>query len=51
MKRRGNRGCWYGRAAILVGAVILMALILPTWFWWLVCGGLLIGGGIWVLRF
>ena len=48
--RRRNRGNWCGHAAVCVGAVILLALILPTCFWWLVCGGLLVWGGIWMLR-
>ena len=39
-----------GYLAVCVGAFILFALILPSWFWWLVCGGLLVWGGIWLLR-
>ena len=37
-------------AAVIVGSIIFMALILPAWFWWLVCGCLLLCGGIWLLR-
>ena len=48
--RRRNRGGWCGCVAVCIGATILMALILPTWFWWLVCGGLLVWGGIWMMR-
>jgi hypothetical protein len=47
---RRRRGCWAAWAAIVVGVIILLALILPTWFWWLVCAGALLYGGIWLLR-
>ena len=48
--RRRRRGSACGCAAVCVGTVILLALILPTWFWWLICGLLLVCGGIWMLR-
>ena len=49
MRRNGlGRACGY--AAVCVGTVILLALVLPAWFWWLVCGALLICGGVWLLR-
>ena len=48
--RRNGRGNFCGYVAVIVGAFILMALILPSWFWWLVCGGLLVWGGVWLLR-
>lgn len=47
-KRKNGNTC--GWVAVTIGGIILMALILPSWFWWLVCGGLLIWGGIWLLR-
>ena len=50
MRRHGKRGCACGYAAVIVGSIIFMALILPAWFWWLVCGCLLLCGGIWLLR-
>ena len=49
MRRRGH-GSACAWAAIFVGGFILLALVLPTWFWWLVCGGLLVWGGAWLLR-
>ncbi len=44
----GNRNC--GKWAVALGSVILFALILPGWFWWLVCGALLVWGGACMLR-
>ncbi len=49
MPRGKNQGPW-GKVAVCAGTVILMGLILPHWFWWLVCGVLLVWGGIWMLR-
>ncbi len=46
--RRNGRGC--GKLAVAVGAVIFMALILPSWFWWMICAGLLVCGGVWMTR-
>ena len=46
MRRNGRCGRW----AVAVGSVILMALILPAWFWWMVCGALLVWGGICMMR-
>lgn len=37
-------------AAVAAGAFILGILILPTWFWWLLCGVLLLTGGCRLLR-
>jgi len=46
MKRRGYYG--YKRIGLilaLIGAGMIVALMLPFWFWWLVIGiGFLIGG-------
>jgi hypothetical protein len=47
---RRKRGCLAAWLAIIVGGIILLALILPSWFWWLVCGGALVCGGLWLLR-
>lgn len=47
--RRGQNGLW-GCAAVCAGAFILLALILPSDFWWFVLGVGLIFAGIWVIR-
>lgn len=39
-----------GLAAVGIGAGILLALILPGWFWWLAAALLLIAGGALLLR-
>ncbi len=44
MCRRNGSGA--GWVAVIVGTIILLTLILPRWFWWLVCAGALICGGI-----
>lgn len=44
--RRRNCGC----AAIALGIVILLAIILPADFWWFALGASLICGGIWYIR-
>lgn len=46
-RKKGGFLAW---AAIAVGAFILSILILPTWFWWLLCGALLLAGGCLCLR-
>ncbi len=48
MCRRNGGGL--GVFAVALGIIILLALVLPSWFWWLVCGGLLIYGGCRILR-
>ena len=47
--RRGRCGLW-GLAAIGLGLIILLALILPSEFWWFFLAAGLIGLGIWCLR-
>lgn len=47
---RKKRVNWLGYAAVIVGGLILMILILPRWIWWLLCGGILLAGGIFLLR-
>ena len=46
---RGRRGLW-GVTAIVLGLVIILALILPSEFWWFSLAALLIAAGIWILR-
>lgn len=46
-RRKGSLLAW---GAISLGAFILCVLILPTWFWWLLCGILLLAGGVLLLR-
>ncbi len=46
---RRNR-CPLAWAAVIVGALILLGLLLPGWLWRLVCGLSLTAGGLWLLR-
>lgn len=39
-----------GWIAIAVGVLILLGLILPSGFWWIVCAAALICGGLAVMR-
>lgn len=48
MRKRHNRGNIIGYASILVGALILLALILPPGFWWFAIGAGLVGFGLWI---
>lgn len=48
--RGGRRGCGVGYAAIIAGVVIILALILPTEFWWFLLAAGLIAAGIWYMR-
>ena len=50
MRRGGGRRCVLGCTAIGLGAVILLALIVPSGFWWFLAGVMLIAGGIWYIR-
>lgn len=45
-----RKSCFLARAAICLGLTILGILILPRWFWWLLCGGILVAGGVLLLR-
>ena len=47
---RWGRRLVFGLAAIGLGVVILLALVLPAGFWWFLCGAALIGFGIWTIR-
>lgn len=50
MRRRGGGKCIWGRLAVVAGIAIILALLLPPVFWWMVLAVLLIGLGIWFLR-
>ncbi len=47
--RRGRR-CLWGLIAIFMGLVILLALVLPSSFWWFVLAAGLIAFGLWYIR-
>ena len=49
---RRKRGCPCSGAwiAIIIGIIILLGLVLPTAFWWLLCGSAFVCGGILLLR-
>lgn len=47
--RRGRR-CFCAAVALTLGLVILMGVLLPGVFWWLLLSGALIAVGIWLLR-
>lgn len=47
---RGGRRLLWGLTAIALGVVILLALVLPSDFWWFALAALLIAAGIWTLR-
>ena len=49
-RRPGRRGPFCGYASVCVGALIFIMLLMPSWFWWTLCAGLLIFGGVWLLR-
>ena len=46
-RRNGSGIAW---AAVIVGGLILLGLLLPPWLWKLVCGLALAGGGFFLLR-
>lgn len=45
--RRGQPCGW---VAVVLGMLILLGLILPEGFWWIVCAAALICGGLAILR-
>lgn len=47
---RWNRRCVWGCGEIIAGCIILMALVLPSGFWWFLLGAGLIGCGLWSVR-
>ncbi len=48
--RRRRRGSYLGCVALLAGIIIILALILPTGFWWFALAIALIWAGIWLIR-
>lgn len=48
MSFRGKGFC--GLLAIILGLVIILSLLLPSEFWWIVAAGALIWGGICLMR-
>ncbi len=48
--RRGKGGSTLGCIAIVVGLLIILALVLPTEFWWFIFAAALIALGIWYIR-
>ena len=49
-KRCCRRGPWLAWAAVAIGGFILLVLVLPVWFWWLVAGLALLIGGLCLLK-
>lgn len=47
---RGGRRLLWGVTAIVLGLIILLALVLPSQFWWFAFAALLIAAGLWMLR-
>jgi hypothetical protein len=47
---RGGRRLLWGACAIVLGLIILLALVLPSRFWWFALAALLIAAGLWMLR-
>ena len=39
-----------GLILVWIGGAMLIALMLPWWFWWLGVGVGFLGGGIWLLK-
>ena len=50
MRKRHSGGGLVGLVMLLVGIIIIMALILPTGFWWFILGAVLIALGILFFR-
>lgn len=50
MHRRGKGGCALGIISIAAGALIILAMVLPSGFWWFILGGALIAVGLCLLR-
>lgn len=48
MRRKHCRGSVVGYAAIAVGSLILLSLVLPPGFWWFAIGAGLVGAGLWL---
>lgn len=50
MKKNGKPRCNIGCMVAILGVFILLALVLPSSFWWFVLGAFLIYLGLCVLR-
>ena len=50
MRRRPRGFCVLGAASIVLGTTILLAMLLPSGFWWFILGAGLIVVGICLLR-
>ena len=50
MRRRGRVGCIFGGALIVFGVLIILSMLLPSGFWWLILGLGLIVFGVMLLR-
>ena len=48
--RRGRLGCVLGIALIVIGVLIILSMLLPSGFWWLILGLGLIVFGFMLLR-
>ena len=44
-----GKGFW-GLLAIILGLVIILSLLLPSEFWWIVSAGALIWGGVCLMK-
>ncbi|MCR5664418.1 MAG: hypothetical protein K6G17_06005 [Oscillospiraceae bacterium] len=45
-----GRRCRWAATAICLGTLILLGILLPGQFWWLLLAGGLIAFGVWLLR-
>lgn len=50
MRRKGQGGRLWGKLAVVAGVIIVLALLLPPAFWWMVLAVGLIGLGLWYLK-
>ena len=51
MRRGGSCGHKrYGLILVGIGAAMIVAVLLPVWFWWLAVGLGFFCGGIWLLK-
>lgn len=48
--RRNRRNCGGAWLSIFIGCLILLGLVLPAAFWWLLCGAAFVCGGLLLLR-
>lgn len=50
MRRKHRSGCNGAWVAIIIGIIILLGLILPPAFWWILCASAFVCGGILLLQ-